>query len=177
MGRRSFCRGPISRWLKPISGGQAASERNRANITEEEAGEAQFAWTIFLFASHPRKGAFALMIVLFTTWFTWDFSGSTWMAAIAGFVLIASLSNFFFPTRFRLDDETVHMGNIFYRRTRRWAEFRSLSRQGKRIKLLTLPSASRLDNFRGMLLILPENEEGIVEYIQAHLRGGTDGTA
>ena len=163
------------KWLKPIKAGQATGAPSREEPVGDPADEASISWTVFLLAKHPRRGALALLVILFTTWFTWDFTGSSWMAGVAAFVLVASLSNFFFPTRFRIDGESVRISNLFYRRTRRWSEFRQLRRQGGRLKLLTLPHESRLDNFRGMLLFLPEESDAILSFVRERLE--RDGTA
>jgi len=128
-----------------------------------------FEWTIFLLARHPGRGGLALAVCAFTTWFAWSLTHSAWLAGMAAFVLVASLATFFFPTRFTLDGEGVRVVNLIYRRKRAWREFRGLRRQGDRLKLLTLPYDSRLDNYRGMLLILPEDHETIVEFIRRKL--------
>ena len=76
------------------------------------------------------------------------------LGGLAAFVLLASLSSFFFPTRTRLDPEAVRVTNPLYWRRRAWSEFRGFSRSGPRLKLLSLPPGSRLDNYRGMLVLL-----------------------
>ena len=91
------------------------------------------------------------------------------MAGVAAFILIASLSNFFLPTRYRLSEESVHVGNLFYRRTRKWTEFRRCRSGRGGVKLLTLPRDSRLDNFRGMLILLPEDGDAILAFIRGRL--------
>ena len=91
-------------------------------------------------------------------------------AGLAAFVLVASLSSFFFPTRYSLDSDGVRVINFIYRRKRSWTEFRDLRRQEGRVKLLTLPYDSRLDNYRGMLLILPEDSEPVLAFLRARIR-------
>ncbi len=157
------------RWWKLINDDQEGGAPDRDDQPEGESGGAEHTWTVFLFGRHPARGAFAIAIISFTTWFTKDFTGSSWMAGVAAFVLVASLSNFFFPTRYRIDGESVSVGNLFYRRTRKWSEFRRYRSGRGGVKLLTLPRDSRLDNFRGMLILLPEDGASILEYIRERM--------
>ncbi len=126
-------------------------------------------WTIWLLTRHPWKGLMAIGVGLLTIWFTLSLTGSAWLGGIAAFVLLASLSHFFLPTRYQLDEEFVRVSNILYWRRRPWSEFRGFARSGPRIKLLTLPPGSRLDNYRGMLLLLPEAPEEALAFIRARL--------
>ncbi|MBN2170207.1 MAG: hypothetical protein JW819_02670 [Candidatus Krumholzibacteriota bacterium] len=126
-------------------------------------------WRVFLLTRHPGRGLFAALVIALTAWFTWSVSASAWLTGLAAFILLGSLSSFFFPTRYRLDGETLRASNLFWRRTRRWEEFRAMRHQGRQLKLLTLPGDSRLDNFRGMLLLLPEDREPVLEFARRRL--------
>jgi len=131
------------------------------------AGDA-LAWRVWLLPTHPRRGALAIAVCLLTTSFAWALSQSALLTAVAGLLLVASLSQFLLPTRFALDAETLRVSNLLYRRTRHWSEFRGYARAGGRLKLLTLPPGSRLDNYRSQLLLLPPGAEG--EAIVARVR-------
>jgi hypothetical protein len=131
------------------------------------AGELE--WTIWLLTRHPWKGLLAIGVGMLTIWFTLSLTGSTWLGGIAAFILLASLSHFFLPTRYHLDEKAVRVSNILYWRRRPWSEFRGFARSGPRIKLLTLPPGSRLDNYRGMLLLLPEAPEEALAFIRDRL--------
>jgi hypothetical protein len=126
-------------------------------------------WRVFLLGRHPLRGLLALAVCAFTTWFAWSLSQSPWITAVAAFILMASLSSFFFPTFYRLDAEAVLVRNPLYWRRRLWSEFRGLRREGPRLKLLTLPGNSRLDNYRGMLLLLPEDAEPVVDFVMRRI--------
>jgi len=136
----------------------------------ETAGDA-LAWRVWLLTAHPWRGALAILVCLLTTSFAWGLSGSVLLTAVAGLLLAASLSQFLLPTRFALDAETLRVSNPLYRRTRRWSEFRGYARAGERLKLLTLPPGSRLDNYRSLLLLLPPGAAGeaVVARVRARL--------
>lgn len=126
-------------------------------------------WRVWLLARHPWRGLLGIAVSAFTIWFTIDLSGSTWLGGFAAFVMLATLSHFFLPTSYRLDAEAVRVSNPLYWRRRRWSEFRGFARSGPRIKLLTLPPGSRLDNYRGMLLLLPPESDAVIAFIKARL--------
>lgn len=129
------------------------------------------AWRVWLLPAHPRRAALAIGVCLLTTSFAWALSQSVLLTAVAGLLLAASISQFLLPTHFALDDESLRVRNLLYRRTRRWSEFRGYARAGGRLKLLTLPPGSRLDNYRGLLLLLPPGAAGeaVVARVRARL--------
>lgn len=129
------------------------------------------AWRVWLLRAHPRRGALAILVCLLTISFAWALSESALLTAVAGLLLVASLSQFLLPTHFALDAESLRVRNLLYRRTRRWSEFRGYARAGNRLKLLTLPPGSRLDNYRSLLLLLPPGADGeaVVARVRARL--------
>jgi hypothetical protein len=143
----------------------AASQGERATAPDTE-----LVWRVWLLPAHPLRGGFALAVCALTVVFAWSLSRSVLLGAVAGLVLIASLSQFLLPTHFALSGESVRVSNLLYRRTRRWSEFRGYARAGARLKLLTLPPGSRLDNYRGQLLLLPPGEAGEAVLAQVRAR-------
>ena len=143
------------------------SENNSAEseLVEDEVLQ----WTVFLLKRSPAKGVFALLVLIFTTYFVWSFSASAWLAGFSAFVLLASLATFFFPTSFRLDAETIRVRNPLYWRTRHWKEFRGLRRRDDKVKLVTLSRDSRLDNFRGQLIVLPDDPTEVLAFMGRHI--------
>jgi len=141
-----------------------------------DSSEATLDWRVWLLTAHPARGGLAVAVCALTVWFTHSLSGSAFLAGFAAFVLLASLSHFFLPTTFHLDTEAVRISNPLYRRRRLWREFRGYARAGARLKLLTLPPGSRLDNYRGMLLLLPPGEPGeaAVRFVRARLEAPAD---
>ncbi|MCP4544990.1 MAG: hypothetical protein GY835_00835 [bacterium] len=150
--------------MSPSGGGEPV--RHASN--EDTADKIE--WSVFLLEKNPGRGVMALAVVAFTAYFVWSLMESAWLTGVSVFILIASLSTFFFPTRFRLDAETVAVRNLFYWRTRKWSEFRGMRRNGDKIKLVTFTRDSRLDNYRGMLIMLPEDDEAVLDFIRLRLK-------
>jgi hypothetical protein len=135
-------------------------------------------WRVFLLGSQPGRGAMAIGICLITLWFTQSLGKSAWITGVASFILLASLSNFLLPTRYRMDSTHVLVRNPLYWRRRAWTEFRAFTRAGNRVNLRTLPRESRLDHYRGMLIIMdPVQREEIIKFIASRIEESPDGTA
>jgi hypothetical protein len=77
---------------------------------------------------------------------------SLFWALFTGAVLLVSTSGYWFPTRYRLDEEGASLQRLGGRRFRRWAELRRLDQAGGSWRLCTLPKPSRLDRIRGVEL-------------------------
>ena len=61
------------------------------------------------------------------------------------------------------------MRNPLYWRTRHWKEFRGLRRKDDKVKLVTLSRDSRLDNFRGQLIVLPDDPTEVLAFMGRHI--------
>ena len=146
-----------------------SAEGTAPEKADDASADQEISWRIWLLVEHPWKGLLATAVSLFTIWFTVNLSGSAWLGGFAAFVLLASLSHFFLPTRYSLDAEAARVSNLLYWRRRPWTEFRGFARSGSRMKLLTLPPGSRLDNYRGMLLMLPPDADAVLRFVRARL--------
>jgi hypothetical protein len=147
-------------------------------VEGSEAKPETLEWRIFLLGSEPKRGLMALAVSAITLWFVHDFAGSAWITGFAAFILLASLSNFLLPTRYRLDETHVLIRNPLYWRRRAWTEFRAISHRGDRVNLRTLPHESRLDHYRGMLIIMDPARGGeILAFISQHIGEDSHGSA
>ncbi len=153
-----------------------AAEGTAPEKAEDAASAEGPSWRVWLLVEHPWKGLLAAAVSIFTVWFAVSLSGSAWLGGFAAFILLASLSHFFLPTRYALDEKAVRVSNLLYWRRRAWSEFRGFARSGSRLKLLTLPPGSRLDNYRGMLLMLPADPEPVLRYVRERLDAQDEGT-
>lgn len=147
-------------------------------MSETEAKPESLEWRIFLLGSEPRRGVLALVVSAITLWFVHDFAHSAWITGFAAFILLASLSNFLLPTRYRLDETHVLIRNPLYWRKRAWTEFRAMSHRDDRVNLRTLPHESRLDHYRGMLIIMdPAQRDEILAFMSERIGEDQDGSA
>jgi len=147
-------------------------------VSDTEAKPETLEWRIFLLGSEPKRGLLVVLVSAVTLWFVHDFAGSAWITGFAAFILLASLSNFLLPTRYRLDDTHALISNPLYWRKRAWTEFRAISHRGDRVNLRTLPHESRLDHYRGMLIIMdPARRDEILAFMSERIGEDQDGSA
>lgn len=84
-------------------------------------------------------------------------------------VLGASLSPYFFPTHYLLDEQGVQIRRLGRRQQRPWSQFRRADLHPDGIFLSPLPRASRLDGFRGCFLRAPRDPEAVRRFVHAHV--------
>jgi hypothetical protein len=152
---------------EPDHNSDASITNTDAESVEPDSGS--LGWTVWLVRNHPWRGLLAGAVSGYTVWFTWSYTSSGWLAGFAAFVMLASLSSFFLPTSYAMDGEKVMVKNPIYRRTRKWDEFRGMKKAGDKLKLTTFSRDSRLDNYRGMLLLLPPQADEIIDFIRQRL--------
>ncbi len=83
--------------------------------------------------------------------------------------LTASLSRYFFPTRYVLDSEGINSEHLGFKQRRSWAEFRRVDEHWDGIFLRPSARPSRLDSFRGVFLRFEQNREEVVHFVRCHV--------
>jgi hypothetical protein len=83
--------------------------------------------------------------------------------------LTASLSRYFFPTRYALDGDGVSTQHLGLKQRRSWAEFRRADEHRDGIFLSPSARPSRLDSFRGVFLRFAQNREDVVRFVRCHV--------
>lgn len=77
--------------------------------------------------------------------------------ALLGVVfLLVTLGSFFFPTRYRVDEEGVEMRNLGVPWRRRFEELKRLEEDPRGVFLSPFAEPKRLEEFRGLYLRCPE---------------------
>ncbi|MBI2503336.1 MAG: hypothetical protein HYW07_08910 [Candidatus Latescibacteria bacterium] len=84
-------------------------------------------------------------------------------------VLFASLSSYFCPTHYLLDEEGVQIRHLGRCRQRPWRQFCRIDRCREGIFLSPFARPSRLDPFRGCLLRAPRDPEAVRHFAQRHV--------
>jgi hypothetical protein len=77
---------------------------------------------------------------------------SIFMMALAGLIFTVSLSTFFFPTTYTIDEQKVVIKYTFSAKERNLSAFRKASPETRGILLSPYLSPTRLENFRGFYL-------------------------
>ncbi len=83
--------------------------------------------------------------------------------------LTASLSRYFFLTRYALDGEGVSSEHLGFKQRRSWAEFRRADEHRDGIFLRPSVRPSRLDSFRGVFLRFEQNREEVASFVRCHV--------
>ena len=126
--------------------------------------------------SHPARlrPKTTIILILFITglavgiYFSFE---SIFLSLFSIIVLVASLSSFFFPIRYTLDDEGVTIKGIFTKRTRSCSYFHSYYYDRKGVQLSTFSYPSRLDPFRGFSLQFGKgNKDAVIEFVVRFLK-------
>jgi hypothetical protein len=126
-------------------------------------------------SSHPLKKnvwvSILVIIFLFAVWLAVYLT--TWNAlllALSVVIMLGSLTTFFLPTRYELDDDKVKIIYVLSMRERKWDTFRSYYVDKNGVLLSPFEKPSRLENFRGVYIRFDRNREQVVEFIKSKIR-------
>ncbi|NOY89337.1 MAG: hypothetical protein GXO93_08130, partial [FCB group bacterium] len=84
-------------------------------------------------------------------------------------VMFASLSKFYFPTKFRLTDKKITVRYTIQTLTKDWTMYRSYYQDKNGVLLSPFLQPSRLENFRGLYLMFANNKEEVIAFVKAHI--------
>jgi hypothetical protein len=87
-------------------------------------------------------------------------------------VLCGSLTRYFLPTRYCLDEGGVHSVHLGWQRQRPWSEFHRVEPLPNGIFLSPFIRPSRLDAFRGCFLRCGSNRAAVLRFAEAHVAAG-----
>ncbi|GAB4156538.1 MAG: hypothetical protein Kow00107_06090 [Planctomycetota bacterium] len=139
--------------------------QHESNVTPSEAS--RFVWSVRLIS---RMGAASIAILIFilaaAALAYLMFDGSLMWSAIAFFLALVCFGEAFFVHRYVLDDNGITVSTVYSKKCRNWSEFRRVEKFRYGVELLTRASESRFDFVRGIKLYLPEDESGIVPFIE-----------
>jgi hypothetical protein len=116
-------------------------------------------------ARNKTKLAIFLSVVIVFLGIVLITSGALW-TLFAAAILAISLSSFYTPTTYRLDDERVIIRKPLYMVTREWEEIRRVTIDKNGIFLSPFKKRTRMENFRGVFLIVREDKDEIVNFIR-----------
>jgi hypothetical protein len=98
--------------------------------------------------------------------------GSPWWGILAAGLMVLGLNRFFFPSRFRIDEEGITAE--FPMRSRRfaWVELQRFAHGPRGGYLSSRSRPSRLEGRRGLHILFGEARESVVPRIEARLPEG-----
>ncbi len=125
-------------------------------------------WKI-LPAKDQRKLAVFLVIITAFIVIVFISMGIYW-AIFSLLILLGSLFQFYTVTEYILDDDGVTVKRPFYTLKRSWKEFRRVEETKSGVFLSPFSHPSRLDNFRGIHLIVDRDKKTeVMEFIKEKL--------
>ena len=89
-------------------------------------------------------------------------------------ILAGSLSRYFVPTRYRLDEVGLVTSHLGVKRRMAWEQVRRISVDDDGILLSPFASAKRLDAFRATFVRFSRNRESVVRYVRDRCPRGSD---
>jgi len=107
--------------------------------------------------SHPAKerpvaAAMVIVLVLGVFYLVYSATQNTLMVLIAVLIFLISLSTFFFPTRYNIDEKRVTIKYLYTLKERNVSAFRTVYPGRRGILLSPFLGPSRLENYRGFYL-------------------------
>jgi len=144
-------------------------------MNETIRSEASLKW-----ASHPLKKnvwvSILVVIFLFAIWFVvYLTTRNPFLVALSVVIMLGSLSSFFLPTRYELDDDKVKIRYLLSMREKKWEMFRSYYMDKNGVLLSPFDKPSRLENFRGLYIRFDHNKEQVVDFVKSKIVKRQDG--
>jgi hypothetical protein len=137
---------------------------------EPAADRSARCWTVHPLAEEPwtRTAALVLAVAGTSAAAAVGFEGLGYGMVSLG-VLSASLSRYWLPTRYRLDDQGAWVVHLGLRRHWPWASIRRVEILRHGVFLSPFARPSRLDSFRGCYLRCGANREEVAGFAEDHL--------
>jgi hypothetical protein len=125
-------------------------------------------WQSFPFKDHPRKTIFLMVfLVLFAVGIYFSF-GRYWMI-ISMIFFCVSISAYFLPTKYIMDDNGVTIKGIVAVRAKKWSEFGSCYKDKNGILLSPFDKPTRLDSYRGTYIRFNKNSEEVTKFVKSKI--------
>jgi len=131
---------------------------------------------VLKWSTHPvKKNALvSISVVLFLLvlwWVVYLTTDSVFLTVLSVVIMLGSLSSFFLPTYYELDQKKVKIKFFFTTREREWRMFRSFYVDKNGVLLSPFEKPSRLENFRGIYVRFNQNKKQVVDFVESKIRG------
>jgi len=144
--------------------------RNASDSAPSSA--ARLSWTVHPAAQDPARAAVLALVVAVAAALAWAVTRSTVVTAAGVALLLASLSAFFLPRHYVLDEAgAAEHGPLRPERRLSWDAVRTVTRERHGVHLSPLYRPSRWSVDRGLFLRAAGNAEDVARFAQQR-RGG-----
>ena len=117
------------------------------------------------------KISILVTLFLFVIWFlVYLTTLSLLLTILAVLIMLGSLSPFFLPTHYELDNKKVKVKFFFNTKEKEWSTFRSFYVDKSGVLLSPFERPSRLENFRGLYVRFNRNREEVVDFVKSKIQ-------
>jgi len=117
----------------------------------------------------PGRAIIFWLVLIFTLWMVYWNIESILFTIFAGLLLLGSLSSFYLPTTYIIDNKGAGSKRLLHKRKVEWERVRSISDEENGVFLSPFPIKSRLENFRGIFLPYRGNRMEVLELIAEYV--------
>ena len=130
---------------------------------------------VLKWSTHPiKKKTFISVLVVAFLFLVWSVvyltTSSLFLTGLSVVIMLVSLSSFFLPTYYELDQDKIRIRYVFTRREREWSAFRSFYVDKNGVLLSPFQKPSRLENFRGIYIRFDRNKDQVVDFVKSKIR-------
>ncbi len=128
-----------------------------------------FDWTV-----HPlsrggfRRVIFVMTMIVIPLGVLEVFQHFAW-AVFATLFLLGTLSAYWLPTRYAIDDEGIWVQRWFWKKRKLFRDLKRVERDPNGLFVSPFASRSRLDGHRGLLLMEPPERDDVEKYIRERI--------
>ncbi len=129
---------------------------------------------VLRWSTHPIKRSAKIsvlvMVLLFVIWLlVYLTTFSPLLTVLSVVIMLGSLSPFFLPTSYELDNDRIRVKFFFNTKEKEWSAFRSYYVDKNGVLLSPFEKPSRLENFRGLYVRFNQNKEEVVDFVKSKI--------
>ena len=130
---------------------------------------------VLRWSTHPAKRSakisILVILLLFVIWLlVYLTTFSPLLTVLSVVIMLGSLSPFFLPTYYELDEKKVRVKFFFNTKEKEWSTFRSFYVDKNGVLLSPFEGPSRLENFRGLYVKFNQNREEVVDFVKSKIQ-------
>ena len=127
-------------------------------------------WSVHPLVEEARfkSATLCLTLVAFPALATLSFDGVLY-GVISLVTLVAAMSRYLFPTRYRLDGSGLETEHLWWKKRRTWSDFGRARIRRDGLFLSPFERPHRLDSFRGEYIRCRGNQQSVVSFVEQHV--------
>ncbi|MCD6086885.1 MAG: hypothetical protein J7K11_02855 [Candidatus Hydrothermae bacterium] len=130
--------------------------------------EREISWQVLPIKKGGKKLMIFVIALLGTGVLLYIFAGLYW-ALFGLLLLLGSLSAFYTPTKYILTEKEITIKRPLYTLKRPWAEIKRYEADKNGIFLSPFSRPRRLENFRGIYLMVEGNRDEVISFIEERI--------